>query len=145
GHEATLVPLLVTAPLAALLWADLPLDDEERLPHPWRTALAGMITGIACYGYPAVRIFLPVFLAVLVQVNRRAWLKIIKTRQGQLAIGALVIAGLATLGPLLWAHLTDPEISKRGATTLVWNASDSTGEKVIKVLSRYPPHFGLNF
>jgi 4-amino-4-deoxy-L-arabinose transferase-like glycosyltransferase len=145
GHAATLVPLLITAPLAALLWAGLPLDDEERTPSPWRAALAGAVTGLACYGYQSVRIFLPVFLLSLVLVNWRAWLKLIKTQQGLLAVGALVIAGLVTFGPLLWAHLMDPEINKRGATTLIWNTWDSTGEKVLKVLSRYPPHFGLDF
>jgi 4-amino-4-deoxy-L-arabinose transferase-like glycosyltransferase len=145
GHEVTLVPLLVTLPLAALLWAGLPLADEEPRPHPLRTALAGALTGIVCYGYPAVRVFLPIFLIILVLVNWRAWLKLAKTRQGQWAPGALLIAGLATFGPLLWAHLTDPEISKRGAATRMWNATDSAGEKVSKVLGRYPAHFGPDF
>jgi 4-amino-4-deoxy-L-arabinose transferase-like glycosyltransferase len=145
GHESTLVPLLVTAPVAALLWAGLPLGDEETMPRPWRAALAGALAGIACYGYPSVRIFLPVFLIALVLVNWRAWLRLTKTREGLLAVGALVIAGLVTFGPLLWAHLTDPEINKRGATTRVWNETDSAGTKMIKALSRYPAHFGPDF
>jgi 4-amino-4-deoxy-L-arabinose transferase-like glycosyltransferase len=145
GHEATLVPLLVTAPLAAFLWAGLPLGDKERQPQPWRAAVAGALTGIACYGYPAVRIFLPVFLITLVMVNWRAWLKLADTRHGQLSAAALIFAGLVILGPLLWAHLTKPEINKRNTVTRVWQATDSTGEKMLKVLNRYPPHFGLDF
>jgi hypothetical protein len=81
-----------------------------------------------------------------VLANWRSWLNALKIRQGQAAIGAMIVAAGLTLGPLVWRHLADPEIAKRGETlAYVWNQSDTIGEKFAKVLARYPGHFGLDF
>ncbi|MBI4457166.1 MAG: glycosyltransferase family 39 protein [Acidobacteria bacterium] len=146
GHESTLTPLLIMVPLAAFLWANAPFsDDKERSPRPVAAASAGAVAGICCYGYPAVRLFLPVFLLSAVLVTWRGWWDRLKTRSGVLAIGAILITGAATFGPLMWKHVTDAEINKRGQATWVWSQSDTPGEKIQKVLSRYPGHFGTDF
>ncbi|HEX9445466.1 MAG TPA: hypothetical protein VGA73_15200, partial [Candidatus Binatia bacterium] len=139
--------LLITAPLAALLWANLPLDNhEERRPRPLRAALAGALVGICCYGYQSVRLFLPLFLLAAFLAAPMAWLGRLKTRDGALAIGTLVLTAAITFGPLLWRHVVDPEISRRAQIQgWVWNQSDATEVKVTKALSRYPGHFGLDF
>jgi 4-amino-4-deoxy-L-arabinose transferase-like glycosyltransferase len=140
-------PFLILASLAAFLWANMPFDDDEqRRPRPVIAALAGAMAGISCYGYPAVRLFLPVFLIGAVLVTWNGWWRRLKTREGALAIGALIVAGAITFGPLLWKHLTDPEISRRGRIQgWVWSESDTLAEKIGKALERYPGHFGADF
>ena len=140
-------PLVIIASLAVLLWANMPLDDDEqRRPGPALAALAGVVVGISCYGYPSVRLFLPLFLITAVLVTWKAWRERLKTREGALAISVLVIAGTVTTGPLVWKHVTDPEINKRGSTVgWVWSETDSPSEKIGKVLYRYAEHFGPDF
>jgi 4-amino-4-deoxy-L-arabinose transferase-like glycosyltransferase len=147
GIESGLVPLLILGPLAALLWANMPFDDdEERRPRPVAAAIAGAVSGASCYGYWAVRLFLPIFVLAAVLVTWRAWWKRLKTREWRFAIGCLLIGGAVTFGPLVWEHLTDSEIGKRGQmANWVWDDSDSLGEKIGKVFDRYPTHFGLDF
>jgi 4-amino-4-deoxy-L-arabinose transferase-like glycosyltransferase len=147
GHEAALCPLLVILPLAMLLWANLPFADEpNRRPRIGLALLGGLMTGVSCYGYPAVRLFLPAFLAAAVLATWRGWWSQLKTRHGATAIAALVVGAAATFGPLAWKHVTDAEqIGKRGKMTQVWTDQDSTRTKIEKILSRYPGHFGPDF
>jgi len=61
-------------------------------------------------------------------------------------MAALAIAAALTFGPLLYKHLTDPEIGRRGQIQgMIWNASDSTGERAAKVFFRYTGHYGPDF
>lgn len=80
GHEAAPVPFLVMAPVALMLVARVPIlgavgaavsspnpggieptvNDRESRTSPVLALLAGLAAGVACYGYPAVRIFVPV-------------------------------------------------------------------------------------
>ncbi len=145
GHDSTLCPLLVLAPVAALLVAGLPLTNRRATPRPWLAGLAGATAGAACYGYPAVRIFLPLLLAGAVALNWRGWRESLRTRRGALSVAAAVLGLGLTFGPLLHRHLTDPAIGKRGAMTWVWSPSDSAGQRVLKVLRRYPGHFSPSF
>ncbi len=167
GHEAGMSPLLVMIPLALLLWARLPLTDDTgpgragllrpRDRRHWRTsrqwhprmlvaALAGAVGGVCCYGYQAVRIFLPVFLTLCVVVNWRAWRDCFRTRAGAGVISLALITGALTFGPLAWKHLVDPEgIAKRSQATWAWDEGDSPAKKVWSVLARYPAHFGLDY
>ena len=146
GHPASILPLLVMAPLAAMVWARLPFDDEEdRPPRVIPAALAGAITGICCYGYQAARLWLPIFFTATVVVNWRAWWKALRTRRGALAIGALIFSVGMTFGPLLWETMMNPLLMKRAEVTWVWSPSDSLTTRVEKVLARYPGHFGLDF
>ena len=146
GHEASLVPILTLLPVTALLWAQLPFKGAVDLRfQPLKAALAGAVIGICCYGYPAVRLFLPVFLVAVLVVNWGHWWNQLKTYPGMMASILLILSLAATMGPLIWKHLTDPEINKRALTTQVWADSDSVGTRIDKVLNRYPGHFGLDF
>lgn len=147
GVEAALVPLFVTATVAAFLCANLPVeDDETRRPRAVAAFAAGAVAGICCYGYYAVRLFLPAFVVGAVLVTWRGWWRAVRSREGAVAIAALVLAGSLLAGPLLWKHLTSPEMASRGRTVgWVWSESDTVGEKVAKALARYPGHFGSEF
>ena len=147
GHEASLTPLLVMMCLASLLWANMPLDDDEqRRPMPFRAIVAGILLGIAPYGYAAVRLFLPIFCLGIVLVTWRAWWTRFRTQEGALAIGAMLVSGSIIFGPLLWKHVTDPAISERAQILgRVWGHSDTIDVKIGKVASRYFDHFGLDF
>ncbi len=147
GHEGCIAPMLGLAPLALMLWAKMPIRNENPdPPHLLLAALAGALSGIGCYSYPAIRLFIPPFLALIVLVTLPAWWRTLKTRNGALAVAAFIIAFAATFGPLVFKHLTDPEnISKRAQNIWIWNQSDSTAEKVKLVLTRYVKHFGPDF
>ncbi len=146
GHEAALGPLSVTLSIAALLWAGFPLCDGQPRPRPWRALLAGLAVGGACYGYAAVRLFLPLFLAGCVLLTARAWWRLVKTRQGAAALAALVIGVGLTFGPLVYQHLAQPEqIARRAEHIQLWEDADPLGAKVGKVLARYAAHFGPDF
>ncbi|MBN1347440.1 MAG: glycosyltransferase family 39 protein [Phycisphaerae bacterium] len=151
GHEAALCAFLVMLPFAALLWSGAPFDDtpdDKRRIRVAVAAIAGLLTGICCYGYPAVRIFLPIFLVAAALVTWRGWWRQVRSRKGALAIVALILTVGATFGPLAWQHLTDTEgkgIARRSKTTWVWKPGSTLGEKVWAAVSRYPGHFGPDF
>jgi 4-amino-4-deoxy-L-arabinose transferase-like glycosyltransferase len=146
GHEASLVPILTLLPVTALLWAGLPFKGALNIRfQPLKAVLAGAVIGICCYGYPVVRIFLPVFVVGVLVVNWGHWWNQLKTHQGIMASVLLILSLFTTTGPLFWKHLTDPAINKRALTTQVWADSDSLGARIHKIMDRYPGHFGLNF
>lgn len=147
GHEASITPLLILAPLAALLWAGLPFNDGARQqPHPLRATLAGLLTGVCCYGYPAVRLFLPVFLAGSVLATWRGWWQTVRTRRGLLAIVGLAIGVAVTFGPLAYKHIDEPDIiARRGQATWIWSPDDPLSVNVGRVLNRYAAHFHSGF
>ncbi len=146
GHESGLVPLLTLLPLWALLAAGLPVGvARSDRPRVGRSFLAGALLGLACYGYYAMRLFLPVLLAALVLANAPEWRAIARERIGRRALLALGLGLAVTLGPLAVRHLTDPEISKRGREFLVWSESDSLAARAGKVAERYVEHFGPGF
>ena len=145
GHEASLGPLLVLLPLALGLWAGLPLGDKPGRSRPVVAFFAGIMGGVLCYGYPAVRLFLPAFAVAVVVINWRAWGEYLKSRGNVMAAGAAILGAGLTFGALAVKHLTDPNIGKRGQTMWVWAPSDSTATKVGKVVRRYAGHFGPDF
>ena len=119
-------------------------DETNREPRILLAALAGLLTGICCYGYPAVRLFLPCFLVLAVLVGCTGWLRALRSRKGVLAVAALVVGGLATFGPLAWQHLSDTDatgIARRSKATWAWGPDATFGEKASILLSRYPAHF----
>ncbi|MDD5543342.1 MAG: glycosyltransferase family 39 protein [Acidobacteriia bacterium] len=146
GHMATLFPLISIAPLATMLWAGFPFDDDDSRPmSPWKSGLAGAIGGIGCYGYYAARLWVPIFYTAIVAATWRAWWNRLRTRQGLLAIGALLLTGLLTFGPLLWATWRFPLASKRAEATWVWSPSDSLVTRIENIAVRYPGHFAPDF
>jgi hypothetical protein len=145
GHEAGLAPLLFAAPFAAALWAGLPLAGGEARPRPVRAALAGLLAGLACYGYPAVRLVLPPFLFLAALAGWEAWPAFLRDRRGR-AAAILFLAGLSVLlGPLLWAHATDPAINSRARDLMLWDDSASAGSNLAAVAQRYVMHFDPGF
>ena len=146
GHEAAFVPLLVLLPVAMMLWANFPLDEsQDRKLCPLVALLAGLVTGTCCYGYPAVRMFIPIFLIGLVGLLLPSIWAMIKTRRGGLAMAGFVVGVAATFGPLVYVHMTDSEINRRGKYSSAWEPTDSTSQKLSKMASRYPGHLGPDF
>ena len=147
ANEAGISTLLVLLPLAALLKAGFPVSDDRDAPPSMAWAgLAGILCGVCCYGYFAVRLFLPLFLIVIVVANWRSCRAVARTRAGAGAIAALALGVAVTFGPLLWMHIeSSQEMNLRGRQTWVWSAADSPLVKVEKVLARYPRHFGPDF
>lgn len=146
GHEAGIVPFLVLLSLSLALVARLPFSVSERPPSIPLAALAGLVWGASCYGYPGVRIFLPSFLILAVILNCRQWMTFLRSRGGLSASVAFVLGIAATLGPLVYMHVAHPEeIAKRGTTTLLWSESDSVFTAAFHVIMRYLLHFAPEF
>lgn len=148
AHESSLVPLGMMLPLAAMLWAGLPLTAvrDGTPPRPIRSFLAGLASGLACYGYPPIRIVLPLVLAGVVLVSAPAWMRAVRTWARARAVGAFALGLMLTFGPLAYQHLAHGEkLSKRAIGGMVFNADDAPMTKVDKVLARYPGHFNPSF
>lgn len=146
GHEGALTPLLSVLPLLALVWAGLPPSDSQSPPRAGRAALAGLVAGLVCYGYPAVRLFVPALLAGLVLVTGRLWLTLFNARRGIVAVAAWLATFAATFGPLAYKHITEPErIGRRGWMTRLWEPTDGAATRVQRVAVRYAGHFGPHF
>jgi 4-amino-4-deoxy-L-arabinose transferase-like glycosyltransferase len=146
GHESGLIPVLTVAPIAALFWAGFPLGDRPcGEPRFFRAVVAGALTGVCCYGYGTVRVFLPILMLGLIAVNGRRWWALTENPRGRAAAAGLVLGLAITFGPLAHAHLTDPEMNKRATGLALWSPSDATATKALKVLERYVGHFGPDF
>lgn len=125
GHMATLFPLVVALVILLMLRAD-----------NWkRAAVAGAVVGLSLYGYYAIRLWMPIFLAATVFI----WWR----RRRELA--AFVASMFVVAAPLIYGTLFNPLLQKRAQLTWVWDAGDSLGTKIAKAAARYPPHFGLDF
>ncbi len=150
GHDAALGALFGLVPLATMLWASLPISDEEGVsPRPIRAGIAGAVTGICCYGYHAVRLFIPVFLVVVILLNVRRWWRCLRTRRGALAIVCFFVLFALTFGPLVWQHIYHPEgIGRHGQyldKTGSLIGSGPFGVALKNTCVRYLQHFGPDF
>jgi len=150
GHEASVGALLGLVPLVMMLWANLPLDDDNgRVPHPFVAALAGAVIGICCYGYHGVRLFVPVFLLAACLVTLPAWWRWLKTRRGALAVALFILTFAVTFSPLAWQHIFHAAgIGRHGqnlsrAGLLI--GSEPLPIAVSSFVSRYIQHFGPDF
>ena len=139
GLEGGLGSFFVILMLAILWWAGLPPANEGSSNRWIRAALGGIVIGITCYGYPAVRLFIPCFLFALVLVNRSGWWN--HFRNQRRSVLAFFGGFFLVFAPLVWVHLTDPAINERGQNTWVWQSEDSVGQKCLKVLDRYAGHY----
>jgi 4-amino-4-deoxy-L-arabinose transferase-like glycosyltransferase len=147
GHEVNLAAMAGLLPLATLLWARMPIaNDKSQMPLPIRAVLAGVLTGIVCYGYHAIRIFVPVFIFAIVIVTLPAWWSQLKKRKGVLAIAAYAAGLLVTFGPLAYQHIFYPEgIASHAYYNKLWTGSESLGFKIQTIFTRYIGHFGPDF
>jgi 4-amino-4-deoxy-L-arabinose transferase-like glycosyltransferase len=139
--------IFIILPIALMMLANLPLQNAvPRRPRPLLALLAGAVMGMCCYGYPSIRLFLPLFLIGAVAVSWRSWWQLLRARRGALAVGTFVLGLAATLGPLVYAHLEHPErMAKRSNNIMIWAPTDSLSTKVEKAAARYLPHFGADF
>jgi 4-amino-4-deoxy-L-arabinose transferase-like glycosyltransferase len=144
--DGSLVPFLTLATLAVMLRAGLPVaDGGPRRAQPWVAALAGVVAGVGCYGYWAMRLHFPVFLALAVLLTWRHWRAMLRSRAGLVAAIAFALGIAVTFGPLALQHLTDPAIAMRAAMTRLWDPGTSLLEIARRVLGRYAIHFGPDF
>lgn len=144
GQEAGLAPWLVIAPLAIMVVAGLPLGNSAGSARPWAAGLAGIASGISCYGYLAARVVLPLLLVIGAIVSWRRWRDFLETRRGKAAAFAFGMAFVLTIGPLAIAHLIDPTINERAKAVSLWQSSDPSGS-LGRMLVRYVAHFGPDF
>jgi 4-amino-4-deoxy-L-arabinose transferase-like glycosyltransferase len=145
GHESSIAPLLVLSSVAALLWAGAPFTGQARPMTPMRGFVAGAICGLACYGYAAVRIALPVLLIAITLATLKHWIDALRDPTRRWGVAAMALGVLVTFAPLVHRHLTDDGINTRGNLTWVWDASDPTTTRIAKVVDRYPAHFGPTY
>jgi len=139
GHESGIVPFLTAAPLAAIFAARLPFDerDPERA-HVGLATIGGLLAGLACYGYLAVRVFLPAGLTLAAILNGRNVAAFTRSRNGRRALAGFLLGLMLTLGPLASRHATDPTIGKRAREFTSWSESDDGATRMLKVAARYP-------
>lgn len=148
GLESSITPLMCIAPLALLLWAGLLSGDKNKTPspRPAAAALAGLLTGIGCFGHWEVRLFVPVFLFLIVLFLLPSWWKIIKTRKGALAVALFVLGFMVTWGSLIWQHIFHPEgIARHLSFSPDRIGNVSFAETFKNVALRYIQHFSPNF
>jgi 4-amino-4-deoxy-L-arabinose transferase-like glycosyltransferase len=143
AHQCTLFALLV---LVLLLAARLPLaDDPGGAPRPAWAALAGLTTGIACYGFQPMRLYFPLFFLLIVAIDPAAWWALRRSRAGITSILGLALVFGVTAGPLAWRHLTDPQIGHRWEMTRLWEPGTPLPQIMSLVLGRYAAHFSPDF
>jgi 4-amino-4-deoxy-L-arabinose transferase-like glycosyltransferase len=148
GLESSITPLCSIVPLALLLWAGLLSGDKKMTlsPRPAAAALAGLLTGIGCFGHWEVRIFVPVFLFLVVLFTLPDCWKTIKTRKGALAVALFVLGFAVTWGSLIWQHIFHPEgIARHLSFSPDRIDNVSFAEAFKNVALRYIQHFSPAF
>lgn len=150
GHEASLCPLAVCTAIWVCGWAGMPILRGTTMtvgaPPLWRSVIAGLMVGLVCYGYPAIRLFVPVLLLAIACVSLPEWWRLMRTSAGLRRLAGLALGLAVTFGPLVWTHVTDGQaINKRGNTTWVWGTRESVAQCVGLVAVRYFEHFDPAF
>jgi 4-amino-4-deoxy-L-arabinose transferase-like glycosyltransferase len=145
AHEASVTPFLSLLVVSILIWAGAGLDDDDHTVKPLRAFCAGLAAGMVCYGYAAMRIYIPILLLSLAIVTAKQWIRPQRRRDAVTLFAGLALGMGLTLGPLIWKHLTDPNLTVRARQTLIWSPSDPWTARVKKVAARYAPHFGPDF
>jgi 4-amino-4-deoxy-L-arabinose transferase-like glycosyltransferase len=138
AHEASIAPFLTLGAVAMLV-------GLRKQAPVWRFALAGLITGVACYGYGAVRIFLPAFLLLAVVFNARVWAPSLRERLLRLRAAVLIGALLLVFTPLVVKHFTDPAINTRLLAGRAWETTDGALVRSWKIARRYPMAYSPAF
>ncbi len=147
GHESSVCPLLGLLVPVLLIWANFPLGDEVcGRPKPLRAILAGAVAGIACYGYQAMRIFIPVFIFAIVLAMIPALWQFVKRRRGILCIAAFVLTFTIVFGAMVWQYIFHPEgIASHNAFLLVPWSGVPWPDVLKDIAIRYIKHFGIDF
>lgn len=139
-------PLLVLLAIWQMHRAGLPVGDDAKPPSVAGSALAGALVALACYGYWALRIFMPVFVYAALIVELPRWIGLLRSATGRAAAGAFVLAGGVCVAPLAYAHLLHgDEIARRGGSTLLVNQGNPPGMVAGQIALRYVGHFLPDF
>jgi 4-amino-4-deoxy-L-arabinose transferase-like glycosyltransferase len=145
GHEVSITALLGLAPLALMLWSNI-IPTNNRTPRPFAAALAGIVTGICCYGYQSVRVFVPVFLFLSVLLNLPSLRQNLKKPKYLLASVAFGIAFAALFVPLAWQYIFHPEgINRHFYFQEPRFGTVGLYESIKFIFIRYILHFHFNF
>jgi 4-amino-4-deoxy-L-arabinose transferase-like glycosyltransferase len=145
GHESSIAALLGLAPLAMMLWSNL-IPADDRPPRPFVAALAGLVTGICCYGYQPVRVFVPAFLLLTLLLTLPQLWQNLKKPNYLLAAGAFTVAFAVIFIPLLWQHIFHPEgINRHFFFQQPRFGSVGLYESLKNSFIRYIQHFSTNF
>jgi 4-amino-4-deoxy-L-arabinose transferase-like glycosyltransferase len=145
GHESTIAALLGLAPLALMLWSNI-IPGDNRTPRPIAAGIAGMISGIGCYGYQPVRVFVPIFLFLIFILNPRQWLSEMKKPKYLIAVIIFTAGFMVFFGPLLWQHIFHPhEINRHFDFQPNHFGTVGLYESLRNTLIRYVQHFSPNF
>lgn len=148
GNEGGLTGFLAIVPLAGLLWANLPPArvDARMLPRPVVGLVAGLLTGLACYGYPAARLFIPIFLVALALIQLPTWIQVVRSQRGRLAATGFFVGFAALFGPLAWMHVYRGDVMNvRGRQVRAWMESDPWPRALEIAGVRYAYHFQPGF
>jgi 4-amino-4-deoxy-L-arabinose transferase-like glycosyltransferase len=146
GVGASHCSMFALLTIALLLAAELPLaDDRRQAPRPLFALLAGLAGGLACYGYPPLRIYFPILFVLLAIVQWRSRAATLASGAGRLAVAAFVLGFAALFVPLAYVHAVDPAIAHRWEMTRLWDPGASPLQIAGLVTARYLSHFSPSF
>jgi len=146
GVGASQCPLHALLIVALLIAARFPLADEPGgRPRAGFAALAGLVAGISCYGFHAMRLWLPLLLIGLIAVAWRGWWALFASGEGRRALAAFALTLAATAGPLAVQQAVNPALSQRWQMTRLWDPGAGPVEILRLVSLRYLDHFGLDY
>ena len=140
GGHCALFPLLV---IALLLAARLPLSYRAtETPRPLFALLAGLCAGIACYGYPPLRIYFPIFFLVLALGAMAGAGRVFPTGHRPAVGVAFVLPFAASFIPLAIVHLTDPaDRAPLGDDASLGCGRLAASDRRALIAARYAAHF----
>jgi 4-amino-4-deoxy-L-arabinose transferase-like glycosyltransferase len=146
GIGASHCSMFALLAIALLLAAELPLADDRRpAPRPRFAFLAGLAAGLACYGYPPLRIYFPILFVLLALVQSRTRVSLHAVGTTRLALALFALAFSALFVPLAYVHAVDPAIAHRWEMTRLWDAGAAPLQITALVALRYLQHFSPDF
>ena len=145
GHEACIAALLGLTPAAVMLWSNI-IPAEGRKPRPIVALLGGLLTGVSCYGYQPVRVFVPAFLFLAVVFNVPVIWQNLKKPKYARAVIAFSIGFAIIFAPLAWQHIFHPEdINKHFYFQTARFGAVGLAESLKNIFIRYAKHYSPNF
>lgn len=146
GVGAALCSLFALLAVALLLAARLPLGDGAgQPPRPVLALAGGLAAGLACYGYPPLRIYFPALFALLALFQWRGQRQALAAPAPRAALLAAAAGFAVPFVPLFIVHLVDPHIAHRWEMTRLWDPGATPLEIAQLVLVRYLQHFSPDF
>ncbi len=148
GNEGGLTGLLAALPAAMLIWARLlPTSGQYRKEfRPGRALFAGLACGLACYGYFAARLFIPVMLAALATVYARSFWQSFHAERGRRAVFLFGLGFIVLFAPLAYMHVRHPEIMNvRGKSLWAFSPDDPLPRILSVAGERYAHHYQSAF